>query len=689
MKVSDNVIRAVLYGAEGICRTLFTNPEDETATIVFVGAIIIDEDELISVLGLIPKDFKIFRTLYDLELETNHQLDVIIYTYKNDSTYNTLIEFIEQSNNDNLNNTRVLCGGLAKHFINTVIEHNVFRILRDINQSIHGQNKSKLVYNTILKSLKHFTNCQAVSLVLYNSINQYYYRASILGVDEKKLKIRMWKNNRDNLTYYVGCSKEQIIELDESVLYNYKSEIANILNIKKAYGLKISMERAEERKNISGVGTIDGVLYLLFDTPNACLNEYDKKHLEAIIIEIANVVDHVLIFEDIRFFKMIVDKCPHPIITTKDIFTGVFAIDGSPVFERGFVDLINESAEKTFGYKSDFFEQDSKTGKIGVKSFLFYKDKYMASNVGNMMIQAANKHMPPPDPISGYALMKSGNSFFAIHSGFAFKYHGNVVGTVGFTQNIQNVVDLEAKTQLDKKKTSVLAQIIHELEAPFNTIYWRSNRILKKGIMDPPDIELIRKNTGVILKEAKNSIDNIENLSKIEELDAWGEKRKELNVVKSRFDIVELLENLKSEYDERVMDESILIEVRNLGHNSIVLSNEGILKFILRNLINNSIKYRRPSIALTKITLTYEETDVKYWSISVKDDGIGIPHDELKNIFKPYYRGKSQEVQVKDGMGIGMAAVKGYLEILDRKGEIDISSNVGVGTTVKITFRKD
>lgn len=126
------------------------------------------------------------------------------------------------------------------------------------------------------------------------------------------------------------------------------------------------------------------------------------------------------------------------------------------------------------------------------------------------------------------------------------------------------------------------------------------------------------------------------------------------------------------------------IEVDFLSDEKIsIIGNPVKFSQVMANLISNAIdSYRdmKIDIADKKIImrLTRDNGDVV---ISVKDSGIGISKENLKNIFNPFFSTKNY----KDGIGIGLAIVKGIIE-KDFKGKIFVESSTSSGTkfTIKI-----
>jgi signal transduction histidine kinase len=100
---------------------------------------------------------------------------------------------------------------------------------------------------------------------------------------------------------------------------------------------------------------------------------------------------------------------------------------------------------------------------------------------------------------------------------------------------------------------------------------------------------------------------------------------------------------------------------------------------VMRNLISNALKYRRERVT---ISATGDSDLVIY----VRDDGPGIPHEEMTNIFKRFgiLKGKTGEETKMQGFGFGMSCVKILVDVMG--GEINLESKEGDGTcfTVRV-----
>lgn len=118
--------------------------------------------------------------------------------------------------------------------------------------------------------------------------------------------------------------------------------------------------------------------------------------------------------------------------------------------------------------------------------------------------------------------------------------------------------------------------------------------------------------------------------------------------------------------------------------NEKVLTDEKWLEFILNQIINNSIKYKR-NIKVPKIKIKVEEATQKV-ILTITDNGIGIPKNDLPKVFNKSFTGTNGRTTTKS-TGLGLYIAKNLLKKLGHK--IEIESEVNKYTKVTITFSKN
>lgn len=130
-----------------------------------------------------------------------------------------------------------------------------------------------------------------------------------------------------------------------------------------------------------------------------------------------------------------------------------------------------------------------------------------------------------------------------------------------------------------------------------------------------------------------------------------------------------LLENVKTLVAHRVLDHTIVIE--SPVERPVITSDQTRLLQIFVNLAINALD-AMPTDGVLKFTVTAAD----YFTVEITDNGRGIAPESLPHIFDPHFSTKGL------GRGAGLHNVKAYLEQLN--GEIEVFSQVGVGTTFKV-----
>jgi len=125
------------------------------------------------------------------------------------------------------------------------------------------------------------------------------------------------------------------------------------------------------------------------------------------------------------------------------------------------------------------------------------------------------------------------------------------------------------------------------------------------------------------------------------------------------------------------MEKNITLNQEDVPQPVVISADQKQIERVLLNLISNAIKYT-PEGGTVNI-----ETGMKgrHAYVEIKDNGYGIPEDELPHIFDRFRRVKGHQSKAV-GTGLGLAIVKSLVEAHD--GEISVTSQVDVGSTFTI-----
>jgi signal transduction histidine kinase len=227
----------------------------------------------------------------------------------------------------------------------------------------------------------------------------------------------------------------------------------------------------------------------------------------------------------------------------------------------------------------------------------------------------------------------------------------------------QKKVENELKKQKDKleKQTGKLEElnitkdklftiISHDLRNPFNTIL-NLCTLLKQNLKDYKTDE-IEKFINLLNESAGKGFYLLENLLN------WSRSQtNQINIMPSRFDISFLIDLNIDLFRQNAMDKKVEL-ISAIDHKMFVYADEDMVNTVIRNLISNALKYTHEK---GKITIHAKETD-DFIEVSVKDTGIGIEPEDLKNLFRIDVNKVKPGTGKEKGTGLGLIICKEFIE---------------------------
>ncbi|WP_052692078.1 CHASE domain-containing protein [Teredinibacter purpureus] len=138
-----------------------------------------------------------------------------------------------------------------------------------------------------------------------------------------------------------------------------------------------------------------------------------------------------------------------------------------------------------------------------------------------------------------------------------------------------------------------------------------------------------------------------------------------------------LISDIRQNLQAQIQDSDADIIVNDVG---LTFNADGeLLSQVIQNLVSNAIKFHKPD-NIPKVTISTRKQNSNTGEITVKDEGVGIAHNQLDNIFFPFKR--LHGIAEYEGTGIGLSIVK---KIVDRhKGRITVESEPGLGSCFSI-----
>lgn len=236
----------------------------------------------------------------------------------------------------------------------------------------------------------------------------------------------------------------------------------------------------------------------------------------------------------------------------------------------------------------------------------------------------------------------------------------------------------KAKAQaehLAKAKEQFASNVSHEMRTPVNAIYGLAEQLLHQKTD-----EHINEQISVIARSAshlKNIINDTLDFSKIQS--------KKLKIDSVHFSPDEVFTEVIKLQRNEATKKGISLNFEVEGELPEAFIGDPMrLKQILINLIGNSIKFTDEGHVALHVKSTKKKYMMHHLEMTVSDTGIGIPTENLKHIFDEFVQLDNDSGKKYSGTGLGLSIVKKLVEL--QKGFIDVKSEEGVGTEVKITI---
>ncbi len=231
-------------------------------------------------------------------------------------------------------------------------------------------------------------------------------------------------------------------------------------------------------------------------------------------------------------------------------------------------------------------------------------------------------------------------------------------------------ISLEKEKELSQLKSRFVSMASHEFRTPLSAIQ------LSAVLIEKYSAQLDNPNIAKHINKIKNAISNLTSILNdflsLEKLEA-GKVEPEF----TEFDIVKFGEEITEEM-QLVAKQNQLIVYQHTGAGSAAKLDPALLKNCIINLIGNAIKYSGENTFIEFNT----EISESQLTITVKDNGIGIPENDQKHLFEAFFR--AHNTGNIPGTGLGLNIVTRYATLM--QGVIKFQSKVNKGTSFTISF---
>ena len=240
----------------------------------------------------------------------------------------------------------------------------------------------------------------------------------------------------------------------------------------------------------------------------------------------------------------------------------------------------------------------------------------------------------------------------------------------------QNQAAKEAAEDASRMKSEFLANMSHELRTPLNAVIGFSELMIHETLGPLParyeDYALTINSAG---NHLLSLVSDVLDLAKIEA----GRFEADFRRVDLKECIYECIPMVARRMEERGLTMSQRFAVTDV----VIEADARAVKQILINLLSNAVKFSRNG---SGISIMVDELGDQV-SLSVADEGIGIPQELLSRIGRPFEQASNNPLLAREGTGLGLALVKALVKV--HGGSVIVESEENVGTKITVRLPRD
>ncbi len=265
--------------------------------------------------------------------------------------------------------------------------------------------------------------------------------------------------------------------------------------------------------------------------------------------------------------------------------------------------------------------------------------------------------------------------------GFIIRQGQTPIYSVGITEEITNkkevelslAKNLEVEKSLNEHKSYFISMVSHQFRTPLTII--QTNSELIDFVSEQQKVS-VEKYTTRIKSEVNRLTDILEDILIIEK-----SNKNKLGRRETKFSVLAILISIVEDYNIKRQTNPLTLNYSNTEP-FYLIGDEVYFRHAMINLIDNAVKYTPSANDSPEINI---ELTSNFGIIKIIDFGIGIPKDEIKSLFKPFFRGTNTS-SIK-GSGLGLLIAKEFIEFLG--GKIKVESALDKGTKIICQFERN
>jgi signal transduction histidine kinase len=256
-------------------------------------------------------------------------------------------------------------------------------------------------------------------------------------------------------------------------------------------------------------------------------------------------------------------------------------------------------------------------------------------------------------------------------------YAARMGAGAGEAENVGTIIavrDITNQRSLERAKTTFVSDVSHELRTPLTTIQSAVDLIARaRERLDPLEHRALELAEG----ELQRIRGMVEELLTLAQMDSW-----QYSLEVGPADLGDVLREAASSLESKAERYGIEVRVHAGGAEHRLSCDASKLYQVFLNLLDNAIKY---SEAGGRVDVHVSEDD-SHLTVRVRDTGLGIPEEDLAQLFERFYRVDKNRSRATGGSGLGLAISRGIIEM--HGGSISVRSRVGVGSTFTVRLPK-
>ncbi|MFQ5921855.1 MAG: GAF domain-containing protein [Anaerolineales bacterium] len=235
--------------------------------------------------------------------------------------------------------------------------------------------------------------------------------------------------------------------------------------------------------------------------------------------------------------------------------------------------------------------------------------------------------------------------------------------------------DITALKQIDNMRAQLLGTAAHDLKNPLNAI-----RLGADLLADAPFSEQQRKALDMMHRATDSMTNLITGLLETIRVESTA------NILFEPTNINDLIRRAIEDLRPLAEAQNHKIRYDPLEESLLIMGDPNRLNSVMSNLLSNAIKFTEPG-GLIEVTVRWDDEEI---TVSVKDNGPGIPEEELPRVFEHLFRGRAAVRDPNnpiDGTGLGLALAKTVVE--QHGGRLWVESEEGKGSTFRFALPRE